>query len=386
MRRLLLLLSLVAAVVPAPAADASVDPRSIAATWTRVLTGLSQPVAMTYPPGDSRLFVVERTGRIRVVRDGVLKATPFLDLTRRVNTGGEGGLLSVAFKPDFATSGRFFVAYTDSAMTLRVRRYRAEPGRDVAGTTGVDVISVPHPTNTNHNGGQLAFGPGGYLFVGTGDGGGQGDPAGNAQSLGSLLGKILRLDVTHYTATATTAYSSPSTNPYYGSTPGRGEIWASGLRNPWRFSFDGSDLWVGDVGQGDREEVDTFRSGGHNLGWDCREGTLDTASSYGGSYCRTTGYTAPIHEYAHGTGDCAVIGGYVYRGAKYASLVGGHYVFGDFCSGRIWLLGNDANGRQVVSLAAEFSGNILAFGRSPAGEIYLLGADGVIYRLVYALR
>ena len=386
MRRFLAL-TIAALSLHSPAAHATEDPRNVRASWLRVTTGLASPLAMASPPGDSRIFVVERAGRIRVIRNGVLKATPFLDIRRHVNTSGEGGLLSLAFKPDFARTGRFFVAYTDANMTLKVRRYRAtSPTSDTAYPTGVDVISVPHPTHTNHHGGQLQFGPGGYLFVSTGDGGGSGDPNGNAQNLNSLLGKILRLDVTNYRGTATTAYSSPRTNPYYGSTPGRGEIWASGLRNPWRFSFDGSNLWVGDVGQGAREEVDRFALGGRNLGWDCREGTLDTAATYGGTYCRVSGYTAPIHEYDHSAGDCAIIGGYVYRGAKYAALAGGSYVFGDFCTGRIWLLGADASGRQVVAQVADFPGNILAFGRNNAGEVYLLAANGSLYRLIYARR
>lgn len=389
MRRLLLALAVVsttaATTITAPTAASAADPRNVRASWTRVLTGLNGPVAMTHPPGDSRLFITERGGKIRVVRNGALKATPFLDLSRRVNTAGEGGLLSIAFKPDFKTSGRFFVAYTDANMTLKVRRYRASPTSDVAGTTGVDVISIPHPGATNHNGGQLAFGPGGYLFVSTGDGGGGGDPAGNAQNLNSLLGKILRINVHTYRGTSTTAYSIPDTNPYYGSTPGRGEIWASGLRNPWRFSIDGSDLWVADVGQGAYEEVNRFALGGRNLGWDCREGTLNTAAQYGGSYCKTSGYLSPLHQYNHDYG-CAVIGGYVYRGSRYASLVAGHYLYGDYCSGRLWLSGLDANGRRVAAEVGQFPGNILGFGRNNAGELYLLASSGDVYRLAFAAR
>ena len=382
---LLVLLSL----LPAGTAEAAEDPRQVNASWTRVLTGLDQPVAMTHPPGDSRLFVVERTGRIRVVRNGALKATPFLDLRRRVNTAGEGGLLGLAFKPNYRTSGHFFVAYTDANMTLKVRRYRnPAPSGDVAGATGVDVISIPHPGATNHNGGQIAFGPGGYLFVGTGDGGGGGDPNGNAQNLNVLLGKILRIDISNYRGTATTAYSSPTTNPYYGSgKPGRGEIWASGLRNPWRFSFDRGhhDLYVGDVGQGAREEVDQFALGGPNLGWDCREGTIDTVAQYGGSYCPSSGFTAPVFEYGHDLG-CAIIGGFTYRGTRYKDLVDGWYLFGDYCSGRLWLLGRDAAGDRVGAVVGTFPGNILAFGRNAAGELYLLAGNGDVYRMAFARK
>jgi glucose/arabinose dehydrogenase len=389
MRRILLALAVLAPFLTATQAHASVDPRNLKVTWAKAWSGLSQPVAMTHPPNDKRLFVVQRSGKVRVIRNGVLKATPFLDLSGRVNTEGEGGLLSIAFKPDYARTGRFFVAYVDSHLTFKVRRYANSdnPADDVAGTTGVDVLSIAHPGQTNHFGGQLAFGPGGYLFVGTGDGGGGGDPGGNAQDLGSLLGKILRINVSTYTATSTTAYSSPSTNPYYGSTPGRAEIWASGLRNPWRFSFDRGhdDLWVGDVGEDDREEVNRFTVGGHNLGWDCREGTLNVAAQYGGSYCKSSGYLSPLHEYTHSLG-CAIIGGFTYRGAKYATLADGEYLYGDYCSGRLWLSGTDANGARVTSQVATFGAQILAFGRDVAGELYVLAATGDVYRLAISRR
>ena len=366
-------------------ASAAPDPRTVKAGWTRVASGLSSPLAMTHPEGDSRLFVVERVGRIRVIRNGVLKATPFLDIRSRVNTSGEGGLLSMAFKPNYRTSGLFFVAYTDANMTLRVVRFKANPTSDVAGTTGTTVISVPHPGASNHNGGQIAFGPGGFLFIGTGDGGGSGDPNGNAQNVNSLLGKILRINITTYSGGA--QYSNPSGNPYYGSVTGRDEIWLRGLRNPWRFSFDRGhpDLWIGDVGQGDREEVDKVSTGGLNLGWDCREGTLNVAAQYGGSYCTTSGYTAPYHEYNHDYG-CAIIGGYVYRGSKYATLAAGNYLYGDYCSGRLWLLGKDSSGRTVAGGVNVFGGNILGFGRDSAGELYLLAGNGGVYRISFARR
>ena len=389
MRRILLTLAVLAAsTIGTTAADAATDPRQLKATWSLVTGNLSQPVAMTHAPGESaRMFVTQRSGKIRVIRNGVLKATPFLDLTSRVRADGEGGLLSIAFRADYATSGVFFVLYTDANLTIRLRRFRASPpSSDTAIFSGVDVLSIPHPTNTNHFGGQLQIGPGGYLFLSTGDGGGGEDPKGNAQNLDSLLGKILRIDVTHYTAPR--YYSVPPANPYAGATPGRGEIWASGLRNPWRFSFDKSStpyLWIGDVGEGDREEVDRISVGGRNLGWDCREGTVNTASTYGGSYCRSSGYTLPLHQYAHDLG-CAIIGGYTYRGTKYATLAAGEYLFGDYCSGRLWLLGTDSSGRRVVGQVATFPGNILAFGRDNAGELYLLSASGGLYRLAFARR
>ncbi|MDQ1713715.1 MAG: hypothetical protein QOE45_3165 [Frankiaceae bacterium] len=374
----------------APAGAATPDPRLVKAGWTLVAAGLGEPVALSHPDGDARLFVVERRGRIRVIRDGRLKPTPFLDITKRVSTAGEGGLLSVAFRPDYKTSGLFFVAYTDANRALRVTRFHAAPTSDAANPSGVDILVVPHPGQTNHNGGQLAFGPAGFLFIGTGDGGGGGDPNGNAQNLGSLLGKILRIDANH--PAGGRQYSIPSSNPFVRRAGARGEIWQYGLRNPWRFSFDrgNPDLWIGDVGQGDREEIDHLpNTGGLNLGWDCREGSQDTSPGhspvYGGSYCTGRTFRAPTFEYTHSLG-CAIIGGYVYRGSRYASLVAGDYLYGDYCSGRVWLLGRDAGGRTVAGQVATFPQNILAFGRDRAGELYLLSQNGGVYRLSFARR
>ena len=384
MRRLAAALALLLVGLAAPApADAGVDPRGLRLTVTKWIGGLVDPIAFDHAPGEtSRMFVLERRGTVRVIRNGVLKATPFLDIRDRVNTSGEGGALSIAFQPDYHRTGHFFVSWTDANMTLHVTRFHAHPWNDVTGNRGHDFLTVPHPTYTNHNGGQLAFGPRGYLFIGTGDGGGSGDPGGNAQNLRSLLGKILRIDVAG--GANGLPYRIPSTNPYATSTTNRREIWHSGLRNPWRFSFDrgNSNLWIGDVGQGAREEVNRTSgstTGGANLGWDCKEGTLTT--SYGGSYCRTTGYTYPVYQYDTRTWGCAIIGGYVYRGSKYATLLGGTYVFGDYCSGRVWGLGPDSSGRLVAGQLGQFNGNILAFGRDAAGELYLLSSVGAVYRV-----
>ncbi|HEV2890636.1 MAG TPA: PQQ-dependent sugar dehydrogenase [Frankiaceae bacterium] len=383
MRRYAAALALVLVPLMAPRADAGVDPRALRLSLVKWANGLSEPVALDHAPGDTaRVFVVERRGTVRVIRNGVLKATPFLDLRDRVNTSGEGGALSIAFQPDYSRTGYFFVSWTDASMTLHVTKFHAHPWNDVTGNTGIDVLTVPHPTYTNHNAGQLAFGPNAYLFVSTGDGGGSGDPGGNAQDLRSLLGKILRIDVTH--GSDGLNYSIPSTNPYATSTTARREIWHRGLRNPWRFSFDrgNPNLWIADVGQGAREEVNRTSgstTGGANLGWDCREGTLTT--SYGGDYCTGSGYTSPVHQYDTHTYGCAVIGGYVYRGAKHSALLGGTYVYGDYCSGRVWGLGPDASGRLVNGELGRFAGNILAFGRDASNELYLLGANGSIYRV-----
>jgi glucose/arabinose dehydrogenase len=373
----------------APARAATPDPRTVRAGWTRVAGGLDQPLALSHPDGDARLFVAERTGRIRVIKGGRLLARPFLDVRSRLGTSGEGGLLSVAFRPDYRSSGLFYVAWTDPSFTLHVTRYHATPSADVAQTAGVDVLTVPHPGESNHNGGQLAFGPAGFLFIGTGDGGGAGDANGNAQNLGSLLGKILRIDVNH--TSPGKQYAVPSNNPFRTRAGAKPEIWLYGLRNPWRFSFDRGhpDLYIGDVGQNDREEIDKVSTGGLNLGWDCREGGLDTSPghspAYGGSYCTGSGYTAPYHEYTHSSG-CAIIGGYTYRGSRYASLAAGNYLYGDYCSGRLWLLGRDANGRLVGGGVNVFPHGIFAFGRDNAGELYLLSDDGGVYRIAFAKR
>ena len=381
MRRLAAALVLLAGLVArlATPADAGADPRALRVSLTKWATGLVEPVAMDHAPGDtSRVFVVERRGTVRVIRNGVLKPTPFLDIRDRVNTAGEGGALSIAFRPDYYRTGYFYVSYTDANMTLHVTRFHSYPANDVTGNTGYDILTIPHPTYSNHNGGQLAFGPNAYLFIGTGDGGGSGDPAGNAQNVRSPLGKILRIDVTR--TQSGLRYAIPPGNPYGTSTTARREIWHVGLRNPWRFSFDrgNPNMWIGDVGQGSREEIDRTSSPA-NLGWDCREGTLTT--SYGGSYCTTSGYTSPVYQYATHTYGCAVIGGFVYRGARYSSLLGGVYVFGDYCSGRVWGLGPDSSGRLVAGELGVFNGQILAFGRDASNEVYLLSSNGSIYRV-----
>jgi glucose/arabinose dehydrogenase len=391
MRRLLTTLAvavLTLAGLTAPAHAATTDPRQVRIALFRQWTNVPEPVAMVTAPSDThRMFVVERRGRIRVIRDGVLRATPFLDIRPVIDLDGEGGLLSLAFRPDFSRSGFFYVTYVDSNHTLHLARFHARPGSDVADPHGGNVMLIAHPGPTNHYGGQLAFGAGGLLFVGTGDGGGSGDPAGNAQNPKTLLGKVLRIDVTNKPDGV--LYAIPPGNPYATATDGRRrEIWLLGLRNPWRFSFDRmrlGDLWLADVGQGDREEVDYLTSGGHNLGWDCREGTLDTASQYGGSYCTTSGYTAPTYEYDHSLG-CAIIGGYVYRGPRYPTLLGGTYLYADYCSGRIWGLGRDSAGRRVAGELYTFSGSVYAFGQGPTGELYVLSGDGSIYRIDAAHR
>ena len=346
-----------------------------------VASGLSNPVHLASPTGDARLFVVEQPGRVRVLRNGQLLATPFLDIAARVRSGGEEGLLSVAFDPAFATNGFFYVYFTNTAGDIAVERYSAPAGADVASPTPTSVLTIPHPTFGNHNGGLLAFGPDGMLYLGTGDGGGGGDPFGNARNLASLLGKLLRLDV------RTLPYTVPPTNPFVGQAGRRGEIWAYGLRNPWRFDFDtpggaasGAMLYVADVGQGAWEEVNVAPagSGGLNYGWNTMEGTHCYPADVA---CNVAGLHLPAIEYDHGQG-CSITGGYVYRGAALPELAG-HYFYSDYCGG--WLAsmtGNAAGNYTTRRWDVPNVGNVTSFGEDAAGELYLLSAAGTVHRLV----
>jgi glucose/arabinose dehydrogenase len=307
---------------------------SAAATWPAIglkpfVSGLDRPVAIANAgDGSNRLFVAEQAGRVRLIKGGVLQATPFLDISTKVSSDGERGLLGLAFPPGYAAKGHFYVYYTDLSGTLTVARYRVGANPDVADANSEQVIlSVAH-ARTNHNGGQLAFGPGdGYLYVALGDGGGGGDPDGNGQNTNTLLGKILRLDV----ESGATPYAIPAGNPF-ASGGGRPEIWAYGLRNPWRFSFDRQthDLFIADVGQALWEEVDYQpggAAGGANYGWKIMEGM----HCYNAATCDQAGLTLPVAEYDHSLG-CAVIGGYVYRGSAQPSLAG-LYFYADECGG-----------------------------------------------------
>ena len=240
----------------------------------QIASGLSNPLFLTAPSGDGRLFVVEQPGRIRILKQDALLGTPFLDLSGRIAAGGEQGLLSLAFDPLYASNGRFYVYFTDLRGDIAIERYRVMPGNaDQADpASGLRILSIPHPSYANHNGGLLAFGPDGYLYAGIGDGGGGGDPSGNAQNLGSLLGKLLRIDVSN--AVAGQTYAIPPSNPFIGQPGRQPEIWAYGLRNPWRYAFDSDKLYIADVGQNLHEEVDVVPAaqGGINYGWNIMEG------------------------------------------------------------------------------------------------------------------
>ncbi len=356
------------------------SPTPAAAPMTLGLTlaasGFNKPVYLTYPPdGSGRLFVVEQPGFIRIIKNGNLLPNPFLDITQMVNSrGNEEGLLGLAFHPQYSQNGRFFVHYTDSSQSVVIARFNVSASNpDQADPASEKILlTIPHPF-TNHNGGQLVFGPDGYLYIGVGDGGSQGDPNLNGQNLKVLLAKILRIDVNG------DSYAIPPSNPFANKPGARPEIWAYGLRNPWRVSFDmqTNDLYIGDVGQDLYEEVDFQPSndkGGENYGWSFMEGF----HPYKGS--APAGLTAPVAEYSHAGGNCAIVGGYVYRGKNLPDLVG-TYIFGDYCTGYMWSLKRSGSTWQMKSLMnAPFS--ISSFGEDAAGELYVLDLNGgALYRL-----
>jgi hypothetical protein len=351
-----------------------------------VATGLAYPVAITNAgDGSGRLFITLQGGQIRVHDGTQLLATPFLDISGLVLFGGERGLLSVAFDPAYSANRRFYVFYNDTGGNLLVARYLASSSNaNVADPApGQILLTIPHPTHANHNGGQLQFGPDGYLYVGTGDGGGAGDPPGNAQNLSVLLGKILRIDVS-----AAGAYTVPATNPFVGTAGARAEIWDYGLRNPWRFSFDRTtgDLLIGDVGQNAWEEIDFEPApsvGGVNYGWNRMEGTHCFNPATG---CDTGGLQLPILEYSHAVG-CSVTGGYRYRGSGVTNL-GGVYVYGDYCSGTIWGATERSNGTWTSATLLQTPYPISAFGEDEAGELYVTdyAASGAVFRIAARLQ
>jgi glucose/arabinose dehydrogenase len=344
-----------------------------------VVGGLTSPVHVTSAKdGTNRLFIVEQPGRILVLQPGASSPTVFLNITSRVlSDGNEQGLLGLAFHPQFNVNHRFFVNYTrqtDGATV--VAEYHASPSNpNVASTAETPLLTIQQPF-PNHNGGMIAFGPDGFLYIGMGDGGSANDPDNRAQNIDDLLGKILRIDVDH--AAGSVPYSSPSSNPFFGPTAGRDEIYALGTRNPWRFSFDrgGShQLYVGDVGQGAREEVDIVTLGG-NYGWRVMEGSICNPNFNGGACTPPPGSILPITEYSHTNGRCSITGGYVYRGAR-SALPTGTYVYGDYCTGEIFTL---QNGAQMLLLDAQL--RISSFGEDEAGEIYVVGLlSGTVDRI-----
>ncbi|MGH2466375.1 MAG: PQQ-dependent sugar dehydrogenase, partial [Candidatus Limnocylindrales bacterium] len=368
--------------------------RGLHLSLDRVAGGLAQPVGIVAPgDGSGRLFVVERAGRIRILSaSGALQAAPFLDIRTLVGSGYvEQGLLGLAFSPAYATDGRFYVDYTDDTSATGntiVAEYHRLDATHAAPTSARVLLTVPQPFQ-NHNGGQLAFGPDGDLYIAFGDGGSGGDPGDRAQDLGQLLGKILRLDVRPGAATGGLPYGIPASNPFVGRAGARGEIWAYGLRNPWRFSFDRStgDLLIGDVGQSAHEEVDLLPGGrgGQDLGWRIMEGISCYSPPTG---CDRSGLIPPVATYDHGTGDCAVIGGFVYRGPSQPALAG-VYLMGDECSGRLRgfidaaARSAAAAGRQVPApILLQTSLTMSSLGQGDDGALYLCDlTGGGIYRI-----
>jgi glucose/arabinose dehydrogenase len=328
--------------------------------------------------------VVEKTGKVRIIKGGDLLSASFIDISRSVSDGGEQGLLGLAFHPSYESNGKLYLSYTDINGTSVIREYlvsAANPDR-VDGSSGRTLLRVKQPY-ANHNGGHIVFGPDGYLYIGLGDGGSGGDPGNRAQSRGTLLGKILRIDVNRRTGSL--PYGIPTTNPFVGRS-GLDQIWAYGLRNPWRFSFDRStgDLWIGDVGQTSWEEVDrAYASSGRNAGrgvnygWRVMEGAHCFRPSSG---CVRTGKTLPLTEYRHSNGRCSITGGYVYRGTAYPDLVGA-YFFADYCSGEIWFVDRRASRGVTPIRAIDTRAQITSFGEDEAGELYVTAAGGTVYRV-----
>lgn len=396
--------------LPAPGVAAA-DPASVKLVLQPFVSGFDAPVYLTNAgDGSGRLFVVEQAGRIRIIKNGAKLDTPFLDISSLVpcpmGSCGERGLFSVAFHPNYAANGYFYVNFTSQAVggrqlgDLALTRYHVSAANpDIADPASATILlTVPHSDVGNHNGGTVAFGPDGYLYWSTGDGGGGGDGFNNGQRLvtdptdstclyrscNALLGKILRLDVNSPPASGKN-YAIPPTNPFAGATTGEDEIWAYGLRNPWRIAFDPPSglLYIADVGQGMYEEVNAVpaNQAGVNYGWRFREGAHCYNPAVG---CPTSGLTDPVAEYAHGSGDCSVTGGFVYRGSRYPQL-SGLYLYGDFCTARVWSLDRTPQGnwRSTLLLDTPFDYRLVSFGQGEDRELYFIagGATGDIYRI-----
>jgi glucose/arabinose dehydrogenase len=351
---------------PVPLAD-------ITLSLTEIAAGFTRPVFVAAPPGDERLFVVQQDGRIELLRDGERLGT-FLDLSDLVSFGGEQGLLGLAFHPDYPADGRFYVDYTNRRGDTVVAEYRVSGDPDRADPESGRVLLTAEQPASNHNGGMIAFGPDGLLYVGMGDGGGAGDPYDSGQDAGSLLGSILRLDV------AGDPYAIPPDNPY-ADGGGAAEVWAKGLRNPWRFSFDLGLVYIADVGQDSWEEINVADVAvpGQNFGWPLMEG----GHCFRVDDCDPTRVILPILEYGHTGGDCSVTGGYVYRGRAIPELAGA-YFYGDYCSGRIASFRGDRDGIYEQHDWSDSLGRVpglTSFGIDGTGEIYLTSEAGAVYRL-----
>ena len=351
-----------------------------------VATGLDFPLYLTTTPGnDNRLFIVEKSGLIRIIKNGTLLETPFLDIHRLVSTGGEQGLLGLAFDPGYATNGRFYVSYTDTSGDSKIVRYSVSGNPDIAQTAPDRVLLTIDQPFANHNGGNIVFGPDGYLYIGMGDGGSGNDPHGNGQDKTDLLGSLLRIDVHPQDD-----YTIPGDNPFISQPSARPELWDIGLRNPWRFSFDRKtgDLYIADVGQNAREEINVApsaqgRGKGINYGWNIMEGTICTPGV--NTNCNKTGLTLPVLDYDHSNDNCSVTGGYVYRGSAIPGIQG-TYFYADYCAGWVksFVYRNGLATDHKEWKALSPGGNITSFGEDSQDELYILTSQGGVYRIIAA--
>lgn len=341
----------------------------------KVADGFNQPIYVTHAGDRSdRLFIVEQVGAIWILENGSIASEPFLNIAAKIRSGGERGLLGLAFDPNYKDNGYFFVHYSDSSGDTVLARYSVSPDSNKADPNSEVIVLKQDQPFGNHNGGSIAFGPDGYLYLGLGDGGSGGDPLGSGQNTNTLLGKLLRLDV------SVLPYRIPSDNPFVAGG-GLPEVWAYGLRNPWRFDFDRltGDLYIGDVGQNAWEEIDfqaAGEKGGGNYGWNVMEGDHCFLSFN----CNSSSFVAPVAEYDHRKEDCSVTGGYVYRGEQINGL-NGVYLYGDYCTGRVWGLWREADGDWANTLLLDTSALISSFGEDESGEVYIVDHGGTIYRL-----
>lgn len=379
-RRALIASPLVAVALTSPNTVVAQGVDGLPITFERIFDDLNSPVGyVDAHDGSGRFFILEQGGRILVSIAGEMRSTPFLDISDQVSTGSEQGLLGMALDPGFAENGRVFVSYTDVEGNSQIVRYTvsADDRNRLDTDSAFTILSLEQP-RPNHNGGDIHFGPDGFLYLGFGDGGGQGDPEGNSQNPGVLFAKILRIDVSG----AEEPYGIPSDNPYVDDSSFVPETFAWGLRNPWRFSFDREtgDLWIGDVGQNDIEEIDLVPAGtsGQNFGWNVLEGN----ECYAEPDCDPSAYTAPVDQYTHDYG-CSVTGGYVYRGTAIPGLVG-TYLFADYCTGYLWGLIPNGDGTYVATDFIETGMNPSSFAQDASGELYVVDLAGSISRIVPA--
>lgn len=362
------------------AAHAPVQPEAVAISLVPLASGLANAVSLAHAgDGSGRLFIVQQTGQILIYNGTRVLQRPFLDISNLVSGGREQGLLGLAFHPNYINNGYFYVNYTDRKGDTVIARYSVSGiNPNLANPFSATTLLTVDQPYSNHNGGQLQFGPDSYLYIGLGDGGSAGDPQNNAQNLGALLGKILRIDVD-----GGSPYAIPPDNPFVGMEGARPEIWAYGLRNPWRFSFDllTGDMFIADVGQDEWEEIDfqpASSTGGENYGWRLMEGSHCYNPP---DNCNPGGLILPILEYDHSLG-CAVIGGFRYRGTQVPDLYG-QYLYADYCSGLIWGAGQDEAGNWSTNVLLDARFSISSFGEGPDGELYLVsyGSSGTFYRI-----